>query len=158
MIIFNKVTIKKGDEEALKEISFQLKLPFKVGVIGENGSGKSTLLDAIAGKIFPVNGKIEKPHYSETLLVPRDYSFHRMVGAAYQYYQQRYSAYDSEIGPTLWEVLQNQIKPVGTVDEKSVSLPPLTYEAEWLNEICRKLNIFHLLDRKVTSLSNGENP
>lgn len=156
MLQFHKVSIKKGDQLILSELNFQLSLPFKVAVSGETGSGKSSFLDAVAGKLFPFQGKIERPHYSDILLVPRDYSFNRMVGAAYQYYQQRYSAYDSEIGPTLWEVLQNQVKPVGTVDEKSVELPPLTYEADWLDEIARLMNIAHLLQRRITSLSNGE--
>ncbi|KPM48448.1 ATP-binding cassette domain-containing protein [Jiulongibacter sediminis] len=156
MIQFHKVSIKKGDQLILSELDFQIEFPFKIAIAGENGSGKSTLLDAIAGKIFPFQGKIEKPHYSEILLVPRDYSFNRMVGAAYQYYQQRYSAYDSEIGPTLWEVLQNQAKPVGTVDEKSVELPSLQYEPDWVDEIAELMNVSHLLQRKITSLSNGE--
>ncbi|MGR3811315.1 ATP-binding cassette domain-containing protein [Jiulongibacter sp. NS-SX5] len=156
MIEFQNVSLKRGDNLILKEVSFTLNPPYKVALVGENGSGKSTVLDALAGKLFPLKGKITKPHYSQVILVPRDYSFNRMVGAAYQYYQQRYSAYDSEIGPTLWEVLQNQVKPVGTVDLKSVSLPPLNYEESWLNSIAEQMNVKHLLHRKVTSLSNGE--
>jgi molybdate transport system ATP-binding protein len=156
MIRFQKVSIKKADQLILKELDFQLEFPFKVAIAGENGSGKSTLLDAVAGRIFPFQGKIEKPHYSEIVLVPRDYSFNRMVGAAYQYYQQRYSAYDSEIGPTLWEVLQNQMKPVGTVAERSVELPPLLYSETEVEEVANLMNVSHLLQRKITGLSNGE--
>ncbi len=156
MIRFSHVSIRKGEHTLLEDLNFSFDQPFKIGVIGETGSGKSTLLDTMAGKIFPVTGVIEKPHHSKILLVPRDYSFNRLVGAAYQYYQQRYSAYDSEIGPSLREILQGQVKPVGTIDEKSVELAPALYEDGWLNEICQKLNVFHLLDRKVTSLSNGE--
>ncbi|WP_341226413.1 ATP-binding cassette domain-containing protein [uncultured Arcticibacterium sp.] len=156
MILFNQVYIKKGENIVLSDINLELAEGQNFGIIGENGSGKSTLIDAMAGKVFPWKGKIAKPHYSEIELVPRDYGFHRLVGPAYQYYQQRYHAHDSEIGPTLYEVIQNQVMPVGTVDSKSVDLPEPTYEKAWVEEVAEKMNIAHLLDRKVTSLSNGE--
>ncbi|MCR9062522.1 MAG: ATP-binding cassette domain-containing protein [Cytophagales bacterium] len=156
MILFEKVTIKKGENVVLEDIDFELKEDQNLCITGDNGSGKSTLLDAIAGKIFPHKGKISKPSYREIVLVPRDYSFHRILGSAFQYYQQRYQAYDSEVGPNVWEVFQNQVKPVGTVDEASVELPELSYPEERINEVAELMNISHLLDRKVTSLSNGE--
>lgn len=156
MISFNQVFIKKGENTVLADINLELADSQSFGIIGENGSGKSTLIDAMAGKIFPWKGKVSKPHYSEIELVPRDYGFHRLVGPAYQYYQQRYHAHDSEIGPTLYEVIQNQVMPVGTVDSKSVDLPEPKYENAWVDEVAEKMNIAHLLERKVTSLSNGE--
>src|SRR5690606_24485018 len=156
MIQFTDVSIRKGETTILENLHIQLKAPFKTAVLGVNGSGKSTLLDAIAGKIFPLKGRIEKSGSPKIVLVPRDYSFSRMIGAAYQYYQQRYAAYDSEIGPSLREVLQDQVKPVGTIDEKSVDSKEPAYNESWLNEVCESLNIDHLLERKVTSLSNGE--
>jgi molybdate transport system ATP-binding protein len=78
------------------------------------------------------------------------------VGAAYQYYQQRYHAFDAEIGPSVVEILQNQIKPIGTVDEKSVELSPKAYSDEEVLELAQALHIDHLLERKITTLSNGE--
>ncbi|AWV99793.1 ATP-binding cassette domain-containing protein [Arcticibacterium luteifluviistationis] len=156
MISFNQVFIKKGENTVLTDINLELADSQNFGIIGENGSGKSTLIDAMAGKIFPWKGKVSKPHYSKIELVPRDYGFHRLVGPAYQYYQQRYHAHDSEIGPTLYEVIQNQVMPVGTVDSKSVDLPEAKYDKAWVEEIADKMKISHLLERKVTSLSNGE--
>ncbi len=156
MIQFTDVSIRKGDTTILENLHIQLKAPFKTAVLGVNGSGKSTLLDAIAGRIFPQKGRIEKSDSPKIVLVPRDYSFSRLIGSAYQYYQQRYAAYDSEIGPSLREVLQDQVIPVGTIDEKSVDKKEPAYSENWLNEVCENLNIHHLLERKVTSLSNGE--
>lgn len=156
MIVFDKVSIKKGSQTVLKEFSIEIADKTNIGIIGPNASGKSTLLDAIAGRIFPFQGKISKPHYSKIQQVARDYSFHRIVGAAYQYYQQRYQAYDSEIGPTVLEVLQNQVKPIGTVDEKSVDIPEPKYTLEKVQQMAQQMNIAHLLSRKVTTLSNGE--
>lgn len=156
MIIFENVTLQRNDFTILENISFEMKKNEHWAIIGPNGSGKSTLLDAISGKLFPRNGKIQKPNYKDIEVVPRDYSFHRIVGGAYQYYQQRFNTYDAAIAPTLWEILQNQVKPIGTVDAKSVELPPLAYSETHLNEISQMLHIEHLLHRPIVTLSNGE--
>jgi molybdate transport system ATP-binding protein len=156
MIYFNNLSVKKGENLVLKNIDLNIGMDDNVAIVGPNGSGKSTLLDIIAGKVFPFQGKIIKPHYSEIELIPRDYGFSRVAGAAYQYYQQRYHSYDSEIGPTVYEVIQNQILPVGTVNLNSVELTPAIYDLLEVEEMAGKMNILHLLDRKVTSLSNGE--
>jgi molybdate transport system ATP-binding protein len=156
MILCENLHVKKGENLVLKELNFQIAENENIGIIGHNGSGKSTLLDVFAGKMFPFQGKVAKPKYTETELVARDYGFHRIVVAAYQYYQQRYHAHDAEIGPTVIEVIQNQIIPIGTVNEKSIEISDKRYESEWVVSIAQKMNIHHLLERKVTSLSNGE--
>ena len=54
--------------------------------------------------------------------------------AVAQYYQQRFNVYDAENSPTVREFLTDQMKPIGTIDEKSVQLPPSPYtEEELLN-------------------------
>jgi molybdate transport system ATP-binding protein len=155
-IKFDTVSIKKNETSILENISFKIIPGEHTAIIGDNGSGKSTLIDAIAGKVFPTKGKIIKPHYSEISLVSRDYSFHKIVGAAYQYYQQRYHAFDSEIGPTVTEVLQNQIIPIGTIDGNSVEIPPKKFTDQEVFAIAKLLKIENLLTRKITTLSNGE--
>lgn len=156
MIQLKNVFVKRGSVEVLHDINVEIQEGEKVAILGGNASGKSTLLDLLGGKTFPSRGKLVKPHYSKIALVHRDYSFHKVVGAAYQYYQQRYHAFDSEIGPTLWEVIQNQVKPLGTVDDNSVELPPLVYDEIVVQQVAEQMNISHLLQRKVTTLSNGE--
>jgi molybdate transport system ATP-binding protein len=155
-IEIENVTIKKNDNVILKEITFKDNGKENWAIVGSNGSGKSTFLDLIAGRIFPSQGKVLKDKSRKIVSVSRDYSFHRIVGNAYQYYQQRYNAYDSEVGPTVYEVLQNQILPIGTVDAASVVLPDLAHLPEKVNDVAARFRITHLLDRKVTSLSNGE--
>lgn len=153
---FENIFIQKGDRIVLENISFTVNSDENWVIIGENGSGKSTLIDAIAGKIFPLKGIIQKPKYSEIELIPRDFSFHRIVGQAYQYYQQRFNSFDAEIAPTVLEILQNQVKPLGTVDDKSVALPPPLYTTEEIENTAKLLKISHLLDRRIVTLSNGE--
>lgn len=150
------VSVKKNDNLVLKNINFSDKGIRNLAITGSNGSGKSTFLDLLAGKIFPSGGKISKDKSRKIVSVSRDYSFHRIVGSAYQYYQQRYNAYDSEVGPTLYEVLQNQVMPIGTVDPASVDLPPLAHSPEKVEEVAARFRVSHLLQRKITSLSNGE--
>lgn len=150
------VTLQKGNRTILSELNWQINAGEHWAIIGGNGSGKSTLLDTLGGKLFPRQGKIQKPHYADVVLIPRDYSFHRIVGSAYQYYQQRFQSIGAEVAPTVWEILQNQVKPLGTVDEKSVEIPPLTYDEVFLQEQALRFRIDHLLQRPVVTLSNGE--
>ncbi len=150
------VSLKKNENPILKGIDFGDSQCRNWIILGDSGSGKSTFLDVLGSKIFPTGGRFIKDKNLSVVSVSRDYSFHKIVGAAYQYYQQRYNAHDSETGPTVYEVLQNQVLPIGTVDSTSVQLPPLAYSNEKVTETATLFKINHLLQRKVTTLSNGE--
>jgi molybdate transport system ATP-binding protein len=154
LIRFENVELSKNNFTILSGIDMEISK--STAVLGASGSGKSTLLDAMAGRIFPSKGKIIRENKESIASVGRDYSFHKLVGPVYQYYQQRFNSQDAELGPTVYEVLQNQVKPVGTISEKSYDLPPPLYDENWLSEIVDKMNLGHLLKQKVTSLSNGE--
>lgn len=155
-VVFKNVEISKNNFTILSDFNFHLENNENVVVLGESGSGKSTFLDAIAGSVFPTKGKIEKDKSKKIVSVNRDYSFHRLVGPVYQYYQQRFNSQDAELGPTVYEVLQNQVVPVGTINENSVEAKPPLYSEGWLKFIVEKLKLEHLLHQKITSLSNGE--
>ncbi len=155
-VVFKNVEISKNNFTILSNFNFQLENSKNLVVLGESGSGKSTFLDAIAGSVFPTKGKIEKDKSKKIVSVNRDYSFHRLVGPVYQYYQQRFNSQDAELGPTVYEVLQNQVVPVGTINENSVEIKPPLYSEDWLAIILQKLKLEHLLYQKITSLSNGE--
>ncbi len=47
-----------GKNRVLKDVNFQMKPAFLVGIVGENGSGKSTLLRIIVGEWKPDKGNI----------------------------------------------------------------------------------------------------
>jgi molybdate transport system ATP-binding protein len=156
MIELNKVSVQKGDRTVLHNINWQISKDENWAIIGGNGAGKSSLLEVIAGKIFPFKGAATVPHYSEIAFVAKDYSFNRIVQSATQYYQQRFNSMDAEIAPTVIEILQNQIKPLGTVNENSVKLPPPEFSEAEIKSVASLLKINHLLDRSIVTLSNGE--
>lgn len=126
-------------------------------LIGSTGSGKSLLLSVLAEKRSVLGGTFQAiPAKKDIELVANDFTFNRNIAATVTFYQQRFNSYASEESPTVWEVLQEQVKPAGTVDAHSVELPPLAYDEEYLQQVATQLRVSHLLQRHVTSLSNGE--
>ncbi|MDQ1085890.1 ATP-binding cassette domain-containing protein [Siphonobacter sp. SORGH_AS_1065] len=126
-------------------------------LVGPTGSGKSLLLSVLAEKRSILNGTFQAiPAKKDIELVASDFSFNRNIAATATFYQQRFNSYASEESPTVWEVLQEQVKPAGTVDAHSVELPPLAYDEDYLQQVATQLRVSHLLERHVTSLSNGE--
>lgn len=161
MLSLQNAFIRRYDTVVLSDLNLQIQTGEQWAIVGENGSGKSTLLEVLAGK-WPVwRGKLTH-EYGDVLLskvaelVPSDYSFHRIIKSAAQYYQQRFHSFEAEIAPSVREVLTNQLKPIGTVDEHSVTLPPSGISEEELLTISQLLSIDHLLERHFVTLSNGE--
>ncbi len=154
LLVLDKVFVRKYDAPVLHAISFRILKGQQWAVVGGNGSGKTTLLETIAGKWAPRSGKIKRQGHLE--FVASDFSFNRIVHAAAQYYQQRFSSQDAGIAPLVREVLTGQLKPVGTIDAHSVRLPPPAVSAEELRAISELLSLTHLLDHPFVTLSNGE--
>lgn len=160
IISLQNIFVRKFDSIVLSNINWQINAGENWAIIGPNGSGKTILLDILAGKWPILKGTIEygwKGTLRENVeLVSNDYSFNKIVNAGAEYYQQRFYAYESERAPTLRAILTNQLKPIGTVDDKSVVLPPLQVSETDLEKITQLLSITHLLDHPFVTLSNGE--
>jgi molybdate transport system ATP-binding protein len=159
LLRLHRASVRRPEGVVLHDLNFTLKPGQHWVVLGENGSGKSSFLEALAGKLPVVGSTFEHPigPLREAVeLVPKDFSFHRVVASAAQFYQQRFNSQTADEAPTVRELLQNQLKPIGTVDEASVRLLPPLYHEAWLNEVASWVQIAHLLDRRFTSLSNGE--
>jgi molybdate transport system ATP-binding protein len=156
MIEFKNVSIKKGETIILKDINFEIKQGQNWAIIGENGSGKSTLLNAIAENATPTLGHITRSENVKTVLFTGDFKANRLVSQSYQYYQQRYNSDDADITPTVYQIIQNQVNPLYTVDANSVVSIEKLYAENDIEHYAKLLKINHLLHRKIITLSNGE--
>jgi len=61
MLSVHKLGLSFGGTDLFKDISFQVALGQRLGLVGRNGAGKSTLLRLIAGDMSPDKGKINTP-------------------------------------------------------------------------------------------------
>jgi molybdate transport system ATP-binding protein len=159
LLALQNVTVRRPTGLVLQNLDWALKTGEHWAILGATSSGKSSFLDTLGGRL-PVSGG-QYVHPVGVLRevveqVANDYQFDRQVASSARYYQQRFNADSAEESPTVWEVLQHRIKPTGTVNEHSVSLPPPAFPEEWLAEVAEWVHITHLLDRHLTSLSNGE--
>ncbi|TDB63827.1 ATP-binding cassette domain-containing protein [Arundinibacter roseus] len=148
------ISVRKFDSPVLFDLTWEVKPGEQWVICGGNGSGKTTLLETLASRWATTQGQLHKQGVVE--FVANDYSFNRIARAAAQYYQQRFQAYEAAVAPSVREVLTEQMKPVGTVDDKSVQLAENTVSEEKLEEVCSLLQLTHLLDQPFITLSNGE--
>ncbi len=69
-----KLNVKLGEEEIIKDLSFQLEKGDALTLLGPNGAGKSTLLKVILG-VLPYTGSIEKKKGMKIGYVPQRLPF-----------------------------------------------------------------------------------
>jgi molybdate transport system ATP-binding protein len=154
LLSFSDASIRKYDIPVLFDLNWEVNSGEQWAIIGSNGAGKTTLLETIAGRWACAQGRLKRQGSLE--FVASDYSFNRIIKASAQYYQQRFYAYETDYTPTVREVLNGRLKPVGTVDEKSVELPEDTTPGEVFDRITGLLQLTDLLDHPFLTLSNGE--
>lgn len=53
-------SVSYGDQEVLRDITWQIGPGDRFGILGANGTGKSTLLGLIAGEIKPTSGRVKR--------------------------------------------------------------------------------------------------
>ncbi|KAB7733338.1 ATP-binding cassette domain-containing protein [Rudanella paleaurantiibacter] len=159
LIALQDATLRRPNGFTLTNLNWTLEPNQHWAIMGPSGSGKSLFLETVAGRLPVAGGRlclVDATLRSQIELVARDYSFDWRIAGAVQFYQQRFNTQTVDDGPTVWDVLQGQVRPVGTIDPASVPLPPPLYPEDWLRNRADVLRITHLLDRRLTSLSNGE--
>lgn len=154
LLSLQNVSVRKYDSPVLHQLDWQVLTGQQWVLVGENGAGKTTLLETLAGRWATSQGKLRKEGIVE--LVAADYSFHRIVKSAAQYYQQRFQSFEAAVAPSVREVLTNQLKPVGTVRADLLTLPPPPCGEEELLRITDLVELTPLLDQPFVTLSNGE--
>lgn len=61
MIVFNKVTLRRGDKLLFKDGTFNLNAGERVGIVGGNGAGKSSLFALLMNELVAEKGSIDIP-------------------------------------------------------------------------------------------------
>ena len=153
---FRDTLIRRANHTLFTDFNWQINRGEHWAIVGPNGSGKTTLLECLKGRVPTLGGYFTHPPFGEVALVARDFSGHRLAHQAFLYYQQRYNGYDAELAPSVRDFLTDQLRPLFTTNDASVSLPPPSASTEDLAQVAGVLRIKYLLDRKLTSLSNGE--
>lgn len=59
MISLHNVTLRRGDDLILHDVSLEMGKGENWAILGRNGSGKTTLLEMMTGYLFPSSGRVE---------------------------------------------------------------------------------------------------
>lgn len=57
-VAVRELTVRRGDVEVLRDVTFDLPVSRFLAIIGPNGAGKSTLVQALLGLVEPVRGQV----------------------------------------------------------------------------------------------------
>lgn len=141
-IIVETKNIKKnyGFTAAIQGISLKVNANEFVAILGKSGSGKSTLFQIIDGSLIPDSGSVIIDNKNIYKMKKRDFITYRRLNIGYVFQDfkliQEFSAID------------NILFPVDLDHEK--------IDYFYLDLLLDELNIAHLKDRFVKTLSGGE--
>ncbi|HEV8512717.1 MAG TPA: ATP-binding cassette domain-containing protein [Cyclobacteriaceae bacterium] len=151
MIELRNIAIQKSGQNLFNNFNFHIEQGDNILITGENGSGKTTLLETIAGKISVTHGEVHydfatgkswEERYQQRKqaihFIPADAALTR-IHQPDLFYQQRYYSFGDTFVPTVKDFL-------GSV----------TVEQIQRMRFSSSLSIDHLLNLKLTTLSNGQ--
>lgn len=156
LFMLKQVGIRRANQTLFDDFNWQVNPSEHWAIVGPTGSGKTTLLECLKGRVPTFGGTFAHPDLSQVALVARDFSGHRLANQAFLYYQQRYNGYDADLAPSVRDFLTDQLRPLFTTNDASVALPPPACSEHELHDLAQVMRIGHLMERKLTSLSNGE--
>ena len=134
----NNLSIKKGNQEILKNINLHIHCGELTAIIGKNGAGKSTLLKAILGENKYSGGLSFKSQTKELNKKP-------IIG----YVPQKLD-FDITSPISVMDIF------CAAINNRASFLPPNINTINQVLEILEKVNAKHLINRKVGHLSGGE--
>lgn len=129
------VCYKKGEKNALSNISFEMETTNYIGLLGPNGSGKSTLMKIITNEIAPTSGEVTVNGIS---LQKKDVVLKNNLG----YLPQHFGLFDEL---TTFEYLDY----IGTLKSSEVSKKDI-------EDILDKTNLSAKRNSKIKNLSGGQ--
>lgn len=103
-----------------------------IGIVGENGSGKSTFMKSLLGLLSQYGGKVNVADMAmEQLSIAVRSNFFNYFHTTSDYYQELYV-------------------------HELISIGSKTVTAAFQNQLFQQMNITHLLNNKITEVSDGE--
>jgi zinc transport system ATP-binding protein len=147
VLAVDQLTVRRGQQAALQDISFRLEAGTDVAIIGPNGAGKSTLVQAILGILPRESGTVQ--------LLGQPLSAHRPMPAAVRHqvaYLPQNFLVDRRIPLTVGELVA-----LGW-DKLGLQLPWAKAKARQLavREALARVSAQHLARQFISELSGGE--
>jgi len=138
------ISVKKGDEFILRDISFDIGKGTPLAITGPSGSGKTTLAKVITGTIFHY-GTVDFYDTPRPLItfIEQQHHFRNRSNIDQFYYQQRFNSSDAEDSQTTQEAIEE-------FTGKTITDPAV-------EQIIRLLHLEAILKKPLVQLSNGEN-
>ena len=133
---------KKVAEPTLKSISLELKEGSVNVLLGLNGCGKTTLLKLLAGLERPLDGSIEYGEKELSVISIKERS--------------KTFAYVPQHSYVLGDILVNDYLLFGTTNTLAFYKAPGEKERRLVQKVSERLEITHLLDKKLGEVSGGE--
>lgn len=107
MLSLQNLSVRYGDKILFENVSLELTVGCRYGIIGANGSGKSTLLKLIAGDEPLSDGRVSYPKSAKLGLLRQDH---------YRYEKNRVIDVVLQGNPNLWQALQGKEALLNQVD------------------------------------------
>jgi len=136
LIQAKNITVTAEDKIILDDISFSLHKGEALAIVGPSGSGKTTLGKIIAGQWSPSQGELIITGSLKRMFISQQHDF-RYLSTTRSYYQQRYDSNVADDSPTVSQLFEK-------ITAQNFS--------EWI----KLLKVDHLLNSRLTLLSNGE--
>lgn len=138
LIEVENLSVNYGQQQVLKNLSFTIEEGDYVGLVGANGSGKTTLVKAILG-LVPLSGGHIVYHGSGGV--------HKGVG---------YLPQVAVTGNTLFPGEVHEIISVGLLGKKKFPKRINKQDNSRIDDILKRLDIYHLKHKKIGDLSGGQ--
>lgn len=129
-------------KDILKNITLSFDKPGIYCLLGLNGSGKTTLIKCLAGLIKPQSGTIHIDDKDYVKMSVKEKS--------------KYIAYVSQKLSNIEGLIVRDYLSFSFVNRLKFNEQPSKEEIELLYEYAKRLNISHLLDKKINEVSGGE--
>lgn len=142
VIEYKNVTVRYGQTEAIKDISFSIEKGDFIGLAGPNGAGKTTLIKALLGLLPVSQGSITL--FGKT---QEQYTDWGKIG----YLPQKISTIN-----TLFPATVDEVVVLGLLSQKKWPKRITAHDQNRTNAILQELGISDLKKRMLSELSGGQ--